>query len=156
MFVVQTKTGKKAKVRITPITSSELTGLQNFEFDWSAEKEYETYKLSLISNGEILGLLSIDRIIEELRIEIRLLEISVANVGKNKYYDRIAGILIAFSCKESFRNGFFGFVSLIPKTRLIKHYMEKYGFQKFGRHVAIELKASELLMNTYLTLEDEK
>lgn len=156
MFVVEAKTGKRAKVRITSIKSTELRKLKDFEFDWSKEKEYETYKLSLISNGEILGLLSIDKIVDELRIEIRLLEISTKNVGKNKTYDRIAGILIAFACKESFRNGFFGFVSLIPKTRLINHYEEKYGFQQFGRHLAIELEASELLMNRYLTYEDKK
>jgi len=156
MFVVEAKTGKKAKVRITSIKPSELRKLKDFEFDWSKEKEYETFKLSLISNGEILGLLSIDKAVEELRIEIRLLEISAKNVGKNKTYDRIAGILIAFACKESFRNGFFGFVSLIPKTRLIKHYEQKYGFQQFGRQLAIELEASELLMNRYLTYEDKK
>lgn len=154
MFVVEAKTGKRAKVRIASINSSELRNLKDFEFDWSKEKEYETYKLSLISNGEILGLLSIDKIIDELRIEIRLLEISAKNVGKNKTYDRIAGILIAFACKESFRNGCFGFVSLIPKTRLIKHYEEKYGFKQFGRHLAIELEASELLMNRYLIYDD--
>jgi len=63
---------------------------------------------------------------------------------------RIAGILIAFACKASFQNGFFGFVYLIPKTKLIDHYVEKYGFIPFGKHLAIELKASELLMNKYL------
>lgn len=156
MFVVEAKTGKRAKVRISSIKSSELRKLKDFEFDWSKEKEYLTYKLSLVSSGEILGLLSIDKIVDELRIEIRLLEITAKNVGKNKTYDRIAGILIAFACKESFRNGFFGFVSLIPKTRLIKHYEEKYGFQQFGKHLAIELEASELLMNRYLTYEDKK
>ncbi len=156
MFVVEVKTGKKEKVRISQIKSTELVKLDSFGFDWRKETEYEVYKLSLISNEQVLGLLSIQRVIEELRIEIRLLEISTENVGKNKLYDRVAGILIAFACKESFKNGFYGFVSLIPKTILIKHYKEKYGFQLFGRHVAIELQESELLMNKYLTYEERK
>lgn len=156
MFVVETQTGKKVKVKISPFEISEFAKLENFVFDWRNEKQYETYKLSLSSNSEILGLLSIHRIVEELRIEIRLLEISKGNIGKTKKYDRIAGILIAFTCKESFQNGFYGFVSLIPKTRLIKHYVEKYGFLQFGKHLAIELETSELLMNRYLTYEEGK
>lgn len=156
MFVVEHKTGKKEKVRISQLNSSELVKLDSFDFDWSKETKFEVYKLSLISNEQVLGLLSIDRVIEELRIEIRLLEISIENIGKNKLYDRVAGILIAFACKESFKNGFYGFVSLIPKTKLIDHYQEKYGFQQFGRHLAIELQESEILMNRYLTYEEEK
>ena len=154
MFVVEVKTGKKEKVRISQLKSSELKKLESFDFEWSQVSKFEVYKLSLISNEQILGLLSIERVIEELRIEIRLLEISTENIGKNKLYDHVAGILIAIACKESFKNGFYGFVSLIPKTKLIKHYTEKYGFQQFGRHLAIQLQASELLMNRYLTYEE--
>lgn len=156
MFVVEVNTGKKEKVRISQPNSSELQKLKSFNFNWSKESKFEVYKLSLISNDQILGLLSIERVIEELRIEIRLLEISTENIGKNKLYDHVAGILIAFACKESFKNGFYGFVSLIPKTELVKHYITKYGFQQFGRHLAIEMQASELLMNRYLTYEKEK
>lgn len=156
MFVVEVKTGKTEKVRISQLNSSELLKLDSFDFDWSKETKYEVYKLSLISNEQVLGLLSIKRVIEELRIEIRLLEISTQNVGKDKLYDRVAGILIAFACKESFKNGFYGFVSLIPKTKLISHYKEKYGFEQFGRHLAIELQGSETLINRYLTYEEEK
>jgi len=156
MFVVEVKTGKTEKVRISQLKSSELLKLDSFDFDWSKETKYEVYKLSLISSKQVLGLLSIERVIEELRIEIRLLEISTQNVGKDKLYDRVAGILIAFACKESFKNGFYGFVSLIPKTKLIRHYKEKYGFEQFGRHLAIELQGSETLINRYLTYEEGK
>ena len=156
MFVVEVKTGRREKVRISKLKSSELLKLDSFDFEWCKETKFEVYKLSLISNEQIMGLLSIERVIEELRIEIRLLEISTENIGKNKLYDRVAGILIAFACKESFKNGFYGFVSLIPKTKLIIHYREKYGFQQFGRHFAIELQESERLMNRYLTYEEEK
>lgn len=156
MYVVEVKTGKKEKVRISQLKSSELLKLNSFHFDWSEETKFEVYKLTLISNEQVLGLLSIERVIEELRIEIRLLEIAPENIGKNKLYDRVAGILIAFACKESFKNGFYGFVSLIPKTKLIKHYKKKYGFQQFGRHLVIELLESEILMNKYLTYEEGK
>jgi len=156
MFVLDTHTDEEAKANISQFEVSEAKNLENFEFDWSKEAAYETYKLSLTSDGQILGLLSFSRVIEELRIEIRLLEISSKNRGEGKKYDRIAGILIAYACKESFQNGFYGFVSLVPKTRLIKHYEEKYGFQQFGKHLAVELETSEFLMNRYLTYEKGK
>jgi len=156
MFVLDTHTDEEAKVNISQFEVSGAKNLENFEFDWSKEAAYETYKLSLTSDGQILGLLSFSRVIEELRIEIRLLEISSKNRGEGKKYDRIAGILIAYACKESFQNGFYGFVSLVPKTRLIRHYEEKYGFQQFGKHLAVELETSEFLMNRYLTYEKGK
>jgi len=75
-------------------------------------------------------------------------------IGKFKKYERVAGILIAFACKESFVSGFYGFVSLVPKTKLIKHYIEKYGFKQFGRHLAVEFESSEKLINKYLIDEE--
>jgi len=49
-------------------------------------------------------------------------------MGPGKKLDRIAGCLIAFACKESFKRGHDGCIFLIPKTYLINHYQEKYGF----------------------------
>jgi len=141
-------------IKVSPITKKELKKLENFEFEWEKELRFEVFKLELTRTKEVVGLLSIDKLFEKLRTEIRLLEISKPNIGKLIRYDRIAGILIAFACKESFICGFYGFVSLIPKTRLIDHYINKYGFKQFGRHLAIELEMSENLMNKYLI--DEK
>ena len=56
---------------------------------------------------------------EEYRIHLNLIEIQSKNQGKNKKIDRIAGCLIAFACELSFARGYYGFVSLQPKTRLI-------------------------------------
>lgn len=154
MHVFDLIENKKVNVKVSPITKKELKKLENFEFEWEKELRFEVFKLELTKTKEVLGLLSIEKLFEELRTEIRLLEISKPNIGKLKRYDRIAGILIAFACKESFISGFYGFVSLIPKTRLIDHYINKYGFKQFGRHLSVELEMSENLMNKYLI--DEK
>jgi len=150
MFVEEITSGDKVKVSIKVLDLNDLTKMPYLKFDWGLEHKYEIYKLVISRTDEILGLLSLERIPSELRIEIRLLEITEENIGSKKKYDKIAGILIAFACKESFQNGFFGFISLVPKTKLIKHYIKNYGFKQFGRHVAIELKNSELLINKYL------
>jgi hypothetical protein len=61
-------------------------------------------------------------------IEVELLEVSVENMGPGKKLDHVAGCLIAFACRESFKRGHDGCIFLIPKTQLIEHYQAKYGF----------------------------
>lgn len=155
MHVYDIKENKKVKVSISHIGYNEIVNLQNFGFDWKLQTEHEIYKLFVKQSNEVIGLVSFKRIFEELRIELSLLEISSPNVGKTKRYSRIAGILIAFVCKESLFSGFYGFVSLIPKTNLIEHYKIQYGFKQFGRHLVVEFESSENLMNKYL-IDEEK
>ena len=153
MFVLEETSNEKINVKVIPIEDTELQKIQNFQFDWEKEKNFETFKLVVNGTNEILGFLSLDRNFEELRIEIRLLELSKNNIGSKRKYNRIAGILISYACKLSFQSGFYGFVSLIPKTNLINHYIETYGFVKYGLHLAIELESSESLMHKYLINE---
>jgi len=156
MYVEESKSNKDVKVTIELVLNLETENTSKFGFDWSEEIEYEIYKLIIPKTGEILGLVSLDRVFEELRIEIRLLELSKSNIGASKKYEKVAGILIAHCCKQSFQNGFFGFVSLIPKTKLINHYKKEYGFQQFGKHLVVDLDKSELLMKKYLLNEKNK
>ncbi len=83
-------------------------------------------------------------------MEIGLIELSKENVGRKKRFNNIAGILIATVCRTSFNLGFFGFASLIPKTRLIDHCKKMYGFGQYGRHLAVDLEKSQLLITKYL------
>lgn len=153
MYVIDLIENQKIAVQVTKAQNSELRSNNDFEFNWSEEIEYDVYKLETKVSNDVLGLISIKIISEELRIEIRLLEIRKDQIGKNKRYQKIAGILIAFACKKAFDLGFYGFVSLIPKTKLLKHYKDKYGFKQFGRHLAVELEQSEIIMIKYLTNE---
>lgn len=113
----------------------------------------EVYKLSINKTKEVVGLISLVRFPKELRIEIRLLELNKENIGKTKKYDRVAGILIAYACNLSFIAGFFGYISLVPKTKFVNHYTLKYGFEKVGKHIAIDMEKSEALINKYLLNE---
>jgi hypothetical protein len=49
---------------------------------------------------------------------------------------------------------FFGFVSSIPKIQLINHYQTKYGSEQNGRHLAVDMEKSQILIKKYL--EDAK
>lgn len=94
------------------------------------------------SKDKILGLLSLKDIQSELRIHINLIEISANNIGRGKKYDRIAGCLIAYTCQLSFDKSYDGFVSLVPKSRLINHYCKHYGFEQFGRQLGLGYESS--------------
>lgn len=99
-------------------------------FNWNKYKDREVYKLHIKNDTAILGAMCITQHSAEDgydAIEIDLLEVSAENVGADKKHENIAGCLIAFACKESFKRGHDGCVFLSPKTNLIHHYASKYG-----------------------------
>ena len=122
-----------------------------FSFDWSTEKAYEIYKIFLVEDDrKILGIMSLIDRPDEYRIHLNLLEVSKSNQGRKKEIDYIAGCLIAFAVENAFKRGYYGFVSLEPKTVLIDHYRQKYGFSQYGRYLGIEGPTSQLLIEKYV------
>ncbi len=122
-----------------------------FSFDWEIEKNNEVYKIYLLSDEkEILGLMSLIDRKDEYRVHLNLLEINKKHQGKEKEIDRIAGCLIAFAASAAIKRGYYGFVSLEPKTKLIDHYQDHYGFRQYGRYLGIEGDTSQYLVNKYL------
>ena len=156
MRIKNTKTGKFRKAKVDSLEKGDQKKIRDsdqFDFDWKLEKKKKNnlYKLYLLDEkDEILGLLSLEDIKEELRIHINLIEVSAKNIGRGKKYDRIAGSLIAYACQLSFDKSYDGFISLIPKTRLIDHYCKKYGFEQFGRQLGLGYEASITLIKNYL------
>ena len=127
---------------------------KQFEFDWSKEKKNHVFKIIRLDderdNPEIQGLLSLIDFSDEYRIHINLIENSKDNKFANKKIDRVAGCLLAFATQIAYENNYNGFTSLVPKTELIKLYVNKYGFSQFGRQLAIEGRASINLIQKYL------
>lgn len=152
MKLLYSQTQEEFEAEIVEIEGKDLrqiTKEKQFQFDWSKEKNvFKIIKLNE-DNPKILGLISITNIPEELRIHINLIENSNENKGKKKKVDKVAGCLLAFAIQISFEKGYLGFTSLIPKSELIKLYVEKYGFSQFGRQLAIEKKAAINLIQKY-------
>jgi len=145
------------EAEISSLPEKELKNIQSgdrFKFNWQIEAAHEIYAISLLSPQKTMGLISLKNLPAELRLEIRLLEVSAENVGREKEYEGIAGSLIAYACRTAFNLGYFGFVSLVPKTRLVEHYMKTYGFRQYGRQLAIDLEDASILIKKYLG--DEK
>ena len=74
------------------------------------------------AKDNILGVISLIDYPEEYRVYLNLLEVGKPNRGKHKQIDSIAGCLIAFAASIAIKRGYFGFVSLEPKTALIELY----------------------------------
>lgn len=146
--------GKSLEAVISEVADKDYRAIKKdsgFSFDWETEKGYEVYKIYLLSDDNaILGLMSLIDIPEEYRMHLNLLEVSKMHQGKGKEIDLIAGCLIAFAAEAAIKRGYYGFVSLEPKTRLIGHYQDKYGFRQYGRYLGIEGLASQTLVNKYL------
>ena len=156
MFLINRKNGQKILCELVDISESELSDIlkeNNFEFDWQQETQYDLYALKILDNKNTVGLMALKDVKDELRIEIILLESSKDNIGTSKNYDNIAGCLIAWACRLAFIRGYFGFVSLIPKTRLIEYYKNAYGFEQFGRQLAVDTEQSYRLIKKYLKNE---
>jgi hypothetical protein len=132
-----------------------IVNADEFVFDWSEEELYEVYKLFLLDEHKsILGLMSIIDIPDEYRVHLNLIEVASYCRGKDKRILNVAGCLLAHACTLAFQKGYFGFVSLQPKTKLIQLYQDRYGFSQYGRLLGIEQAAAKALIDKYL--EDEE
>jgi len=153
MKLLDTQTQEEFEAEIVEIDKKDLKKIsksKQFQFDWSKEDNIFKIIKSEEEDPEILGLISIINIPKELRIHINLVENSNDNKGKNKKVDKVAGCLLAFAVQISFEKGYLGFTSLVPKTELIKLYVNKYGFSQFGRQLAIERREAINLIQKYL------
>ncbi len=152
MFIIEQSTGKKHKVIVEPVINEDykIITKKRYFFDWKTEKKYTVYKLRRGDNDTILGLMSCINYAEEKRIEIKLLAVSIENRGTNKHYERIAGTLIGFACREAIkRYGILACVSLVPKTEIKDHYIIKYEMVDAGKQIFLEGLPLLKMLNNY-------
>lgn len=152
MNVKERLSGKTHEIEILPVVEEDfkLITKSRFWFNWKKERKYDVFKLQIKGSEDILGLISLESFIDESRIEVRLLAVSKENRGRYKRYENVVGNLIAFACIQSVKIfGEWACVSLIPKTKLINHYIKNYSMLQAGR--SLFLDGSELisLINTY-------
>lgn len=152
MNITEISTGKIFPIEIIPLQPKDYKSItkKRYFFDWKIEHEFEIYKLLIKGESDILGIISIERIPLEWRIHIRLLTVSVENMGKNKKYDKVSGNLIAFVSKLVIREfAELACVSLTPKTSIANHYIEKYHMNVTGKTLSLEVPEILNLINQY-------
>lgn len=124
-----------------------------WNFNWrQLAKEGDIYVLRILDSREVQGALCLK--VEYDMLIMEALEIAPHNIGKsNKRYDFVAGCLIAFACKESFKipGDYKGFLTFVSKTNLIQWYIDKYGAElALGQRMFIDWETGEKLINEYL------
>lgn len=150
MHVVEVLTGKTYPIKILTVRATDYKALpkKRYFFDWKEETNHEVYKLVL--NGDVLGLISLERIPAEWRIHIRLLTVSKENKGSEKRFDKIAGNLIAYFAKLAVAEfGELACISLKPKSSIAQHYIDKYKMNITGRTLSLEMPEILDLINEF-------
>lgn len=163
MYILDNQTKNLVEIEIVKGTFKDMPLKKDgWNFNWRAAlktKETETYILRLKSNSEsIQGVLHLKKQSEMLIMD--LVEIAPHNIGqKEKRYKYVAGCLIAFACRESFKlnSHYKGFLSFEAKTNLIPWYQKHY-FAKIamGQKMYIESDDGERLIDTYLKRNKNK
>ncbi|MFC2119303.1 hypothetical protein ACFLSY_11745 [Bacteroidota bacterium] len=126
-----------------------------WKFNWKqlAQEQYtQTFILKTMEFPQSIGG-ALHLKVESGMLIMDVVEIAAHNIGRKKKYDYVAGCLIAFACRESFKleGSYKGFLSFISKTNLIKWYSTKYGATlAFGQLMFIDPEAGEKLINKYL------
>jgi len=146
MNLIKIQNGERVEGDILKLEKSDFSKIKKskeFTFDWSIEKEYQIWKLISVDTGEIWGLMSLADHPDEFRLQIKTIELAAKNIGSKKLIGGVAGCLIAHAAELAFSKNYFGFVSLIPKTRIIEHYVLKYGFKQFGRKILSGLEKDD-------------
>lgn len=152
MKIIATSTGEQYLIEVIPLEITDYKAITKgrYFFNWKSEKGKEVFKLRIIETNEILGLISIERIPEEWRIHIRLLTVSIENMGKHKKYERIVGNLLTHVAKIAVLEfGTLGCISLKPKSNIALHYMEKYDMRITGKTLSLEVPELLNLINRY-------
>ncbi|RYU93890.1 hypothetical protein [Emticicia agri] len=153
MYLILRATQERIEARIDLLDTNDLLKLKKgWLFDW--RKEYEAdgnyvYKVITPNNDVIHGLLSVKR--KNDHLYVNLLEKSNLNKGKEKAYDNVAGILLAFSCRLAFAYDYDGFVVFDSKTILINHYSKFYGARVLsGQRMYFDTVSAKLLIEKFL------
>jgi hypothetical protein len=157
MYILEVCSGCRKNVIISLIEPKDLRILtqKRYAFTWKFLKDTcAIYKLFIKGEGDILGVMALIDFPSEKRIEIKLLANSKENKGRNKRYDRIAGCLIGYACNLAVKKyRLEACVSLVPKTVLVRHYMDKYYMQNAGWKLYINDHQLEKILKEYYELQ---
>lgn len=155
--IEEKSSGKSFDTDIIPVIADEIKGIHKKDgwfFNWKTEFKTEgrqIFKLVLVEEIDIQGLISLEPQTSQSFIEMHLIESAPHNYGKRKKFLGVPANLVAFACKMSFEMGFDGFVGFKAKTRLKAHYIETLGARDLGLddRMAIFTPEAKKLVNSY-------
>lgn len=160
---VYSKSDVKSQIR--SVSNSKLilpSIIDGWRFNFSKHskgKDFETYILTTDKTPEIIeGCLIINTKIK-YQVYMAFVEVAPHNRGVAKKYDRVAGCLIAFACRQSFikgREGYLAFDVMEEKEedamKLMNMYHQKYNALGLDDSTTMIIlpEGSEKLINEFL------
>jgi hypothetical protein len=128
---------------------------RGWRFDWSQDAteliDGPSVLKALLIGGEIERLVEYEILRDDLYVFAHKLEIDPRNRGHEAAHAGVAGMLLAYLGRESFRSGCDGFVVLVSKSVLYDHYRKRYGAKALGGlRLYFDTAASSRLIEEYL------
>lgn len=155
MWILEIASDNQIEVVVEKASAKKLPLKKDgWNFNWRKqfkEIDTETYILQIRDTDKIQGVVQLKTDGEMLLMNV--VEVAPWNIGKRKIYDKVAGILIAFSCRESFKleSDYRGFLTFVSKSSLIKLYQKKYGAtQALGQRMYIDPEQGLKLIKEYI------
>lgn len=157
VYILEIANDQLVEAEIVPANSRQMPLRKDgWNFNWKKlliEEDSETFVLKLKDvDKSIEGLLQLK--IKSEMLVMEALELAPHNIGrKNRKYDFVAGCLIAFGCRESFKldSVYKGYLTFISKTNLIDWYKKHYkAEQGLGQRMFINEMNGLGLISEYL------
>lgn len=163
--ITEIKTKSDVKSRISRVNNNKqklpsITDGWRFNFNkHSKVNDYETYILTTQKAPEVIEGCLIINTQNQYQVYMAFVEVAPHNRGNDKIYDKVAGCLIAFACRQSFINGKEGYLAFDvceerkeDEIKLMSLYSRKYKAMRLdGSTTMIILpEGSEKLINEYL------
>ena len=153
------KTGEIVQTTVKEITPQKGQ-FKDWEFDWTLPQKNGFRVFALYADGDerIQGLVATKPVKENIAIKIDIVEAAPFNNKHNpintahkKEYSGVGGHLFAEAVKQSYENGFDGFVYFQAKTNLINHYIKTLGAEEIAnnRTMSISGKEARVLYEEY-------
>lgn len=160
---IETKSEIKSQIYLVTKNKSKLPSLkEGWRFNFSKHskrKDCETYILTTDKSPEIIeGCLIIDTK-SPYQVYMAFVEVAPHNRGDKKRYERVAGCLIAFACRQSFIQGKEGYIAFDVQEekkeneiKLMKLYSQKYSAVRLDNSTTMIIlpEGSEKLINEFL------
>ena len=151
-----TKTGELVPTVYEKATKKDLSELKGWNFNWLDKdlKGSEIYKLCIVGDNTIQGLVAVTDYQRDMAVYVNIAESAPHNLGKGKKYSGVGGHLFAIAAKISYDKGYGGFLFMDAKnTELVEHYRNTLGAVLIGRphpyRMIVDEENAIKLLNTY-------
>lgn len=159
----KTKSEIKSQIYLVTKNKSKLPSInEGWRFNFSKHskgKNFETYILTTNKTPEIIEGCLVINIKSPYQVYMAFVEVAPHNRGDKKRYERVAGCLIAFACRQSFINGQEGFLAFDvfeekeeTEKKLMNMYSQKYNAVRLDDSTTMIIlpDGSEKLINEFL------